>query len=157
LGMTWRDYVHEADRADVGAQIEEARLTRSSRVLVFRVKHATAGTEGWVDANMKHFRDRAFDLMQSEKESGIQRNCGPDGDEGFVITMRDITASRRAELELERANAELASLVRKDSLTGLANRRCFDEVLQKSWAEALAGGWPIAVLMIDVDHFKQFN
>jgi diguanylate cyclase (GGDEF)-like protein len=125
-------------------------------VLVFRVKHA-AGQEVWVEAHMKHFRDRAFDLMQSEKDSGIQRNCGADGNEGFVITMRDITASRRAEMELERANAELASLVRKDSLTGLANRRCFDEVLQKTWGEALAGGWPIAVLMIDVDHFKQFN
>jgi diguanylate cyclase (GGDEF)-like protein/PAS domain S-box-containing protein len=156
LALTWRDYVHEADRGEIGGQIEEARRARDSRVLVFRVRHA-AGAEVWVEAHMRHFRDRTFDLMKSEKDSGVQRNCGPDGDEGFVITMRDITARRRAELELERANTELASLVRKDSLTGLANRRCFDEVLQKAWAEALEGGWPLAVLMIDVDHFKQFN
>jgi diguanylate cyclase (GGDEF)-like protein/PAS domain S-box-containing protein len=156
LALTWRDYAHEADQAEVDAQIESARRLRESRVLVFRVKHAS-GTEMWVEANMKHFRDRAFDLMQSEKDSGIARNCGPGGDEGFLITIRDITARRRAEMELERANAELASLVRKDSLTGLANRRCFDEMLQKAWGEALQGGWPIAVLMIDVDHFKQFN
>jgi diguanylate cyclase (GGDEF)-like protein/PAS domain S-box-containing protein len=156
LPMTWRDYVHEADLEEVGGQIEEARAARGSRVLTFRVKHAS-GTEVWVEANMRHFRDRTFVLMQSEKESGIQRNCGPAGDEGFVITMRDVTARRRAELELERANTELASLARKDSLTGLANRRCFDEVLQTAWGEALAGGWPLAVLMIDVDHFKQFN
>jgi diguanylate cyclase (GGDEF)-like protein/PAS domain S-box-containing protein len=156
LGLTWRDYVHEADSHEVGARIEEARATRGSRVISFRVKHA-AGAEVWVEANMKYFRDRTFVLMQSEKDSGIQRNCGPDGDEGFVITMRDVTASRRAEMELERANAELASLARKDSLTGLANRRSFDEVLQTAWSEALAGGWPLAVLMIDVDHFKQFN
>jgi diguanylate cyclase (GGDEF)-like protein/PAS domain S-box-containing protein len=156
LTLTWRDYVHEADHVEVDAQIEAARRLRESRVLVFRVKHA-ADRELWVEANMKHFRDRTFDLMQSEKDSGIARNCGPGGDEGFLITIRDITARRRAELELERANAELASLVRKDSLTGLANRRCFDEMLQKAWGDALEGGWPIAVLMIDVDHFKQFN
>ncbi len=156
LAMTWRDYVNEADLTEVGAQIEEARRLQEARVLVFRVRHAS-GDELWVQANMKHFRDRTFDLMQAEKDSGIPRNCGPDGDEGFVITLRDVTASRRAELELEKANAELASLVRKDSLTGLANRRCFDEVLQKAWGEALEGGWPLAVLMIDVDHFKQFN
>ena len=85
------------------------------------------------------------------------RNGGPDGDEGYVVSLRDITARRQAELALEGANVELASLVRKDSLTGLANRRHFDEALREAWASALAGGWPIAVLMIDVDHFKQFN
>lgn len=156
LRLTWRDYVHEADQAEVGAQIEEARLARSTRVLTFRIRPANGG-EVWVEANVKHFRDRTFELMQSEKDRGVRPNCGPDGDEGFVITLRDITMSHRAEQELARANAELAALVRKDPLTGLANRRAFDEVLQRAWGEALAGGWPIAVLMIDVDHFKQFN
>jgi diguanylate cyclase (GGDEF)-like protein/PAS domain S-box-containing protein len=156
LQLTWRDYVHEADRAATGPLIEEALRSRSSRVLTFRIRHVS-DAEVWIEATMKHFRDRTFDLMQAEKDSGVQRNCGPAGDEGFVITMRDVTASHRAELELERANTELASLVRKDALTGLANRRCFDEMLHKTWTEALAGGWPIAVLMIDVDHFKQFN
>jgi diguanylate cyclase (GGDEF)-like protein len=106
---------------------------------------------------MRYFRDRAFVLMRSEKESGRISNCGPQGDEGFVVSLRDISARREAELALEKANAELASLARKDSLTGLANRRHFDEALREAWARALAGGWPIAVLMIDVDHFKQFN
>jgi diguanylate cyclase (GGDEF)-like protein/PAS domain S-box-containing protein len=156
LRLTWRDYVHELDRDEVGQQIEEAQSTRSSCVLVFRARHS-AGHAVWIEARMKYFRDRTFDLMQVEKDSGVQRNCGAEGDEGFVVTMRDISARRRAELELESANTELASLIRKDSLTGLANRRRFDEVLAEAWAKALAGGWPIAVLMIDVDHFKQFN
>ncbi|MEO6080449.1 MAG: diguanylate cyclase [Steroidobacteraceae bacterium] len=156
MHRTWSDYVHEPDLAAVSAQIEDARRTRTSHVLVFRANHAS-GAVVWIEANMKYFRDRTFDLMQVEKDSGIQRNCGANGDEGFVITMRDINARRRAELDLEAANAELATLVRKDSLTGLANRRCFDEQLQSAWNEGLAGGWPIAVLMIDVDHFKQFN
>jgi diguanylate cyclase (GGDEF)-like protein/PAS domain S-box-containing protein len=156
LRLTWRDYVHEPDLAEASAQIGSALKTRTSSVLVFRARHRS-GTIVWIEAHMKYFRDRTFVLMQAEKESGIERNCGADGDEGFVITLRDISARRHAELELESANAELASLVRKDALTGLANRRRFDEVLQDAWTKALAGGWPIAVLMIDVDHFKQFN
>jgi diguanylate cyclase (GGDEF)-like protein/PAS domain S-box-containing protein len=156
LRLTWRDYVHEPDLVDASARIGSALEERTSSVLVFRARHRS-GAIVWIEAHMKHFRDRTFDLMQAEKDSGITRNCGVDGDEGFVITLRDISQRRHAELELERANAELASLVRKDSLTGLANRRCFDEVLQDAWARALTGGWPIAVLMIDVDHFKQFN
>ncbi|HXC58691.1 MAG TPA: diguanylate cyclase, partial [Steroidobacteraceae bacterium] len=156
VGLTWRDYVIEEDQLLIGSQLEDARQTCSSRTLVFRALHAT-GRVVWLEANMRYFRDRAFVLMRSEKESGRVSNCGPQGDEGFVVALRDISARREAELALEKANAELASLARKDSLTGLANRRHFDEVLRESWGRALAGGWPIAVLMIDVDHFKQFN
>jgi diguanylate cyclase (GGDEF)-like protein/PAS domain S-box-containing protein len=156
LQLTWRDYVHEDDRLVMGEQTEEAQRLRSSRTLVFRAHH-NSGREVWIEAHMNYFRDRAFDLMQVEKDSGLTRNCGPNGDEGFVVTMHDITTRRRIELALEKANAELASLVRLDSLTGLANRRWFDEALADAWAKALAGGWPIAVLMIDVDHFKQYN
>jgi len=156
LALTWRDYVMEEDQLLIGAQLEEACQGRCSRSLVFRARHA-AGHQLWLEANMRYFRDRAFVLMRSEKQSGRLSNFGPQGDEGFVVSLRDITARREVELALERANTELASLVRKDSLTGLANRRHFDEVLRESWARALAGGWPIAVLMIDVDHFKQFN
>ncbi len=47
------------------------RVACATRVLVFRVKH-TSGAELWVEARMKHFRDRTFDLMQSEKESGMR-------------------------------------------------------------------------------------
>jgi PAS domain S-box-containing protein len=129
LRRTWRDYVHSLDHETVGAQLADAQISRSSRTLVFRANHG-AGHMMWIEAHMKHFRDRAFDLLQVEKDSGMTRNCGPQGDEGFVVTLRDISARRRAELELESANAELASLIRKDSLTGLANRRRFDEVLQ---------------------------
>ena len=156
VGLTWRDYALEEDQLLIGSQLEDARQSRTSRSLAFRARHAN-GQPIWLEANMRYFRDRAFVLMRSEKESGRVSNFGPRGDEGFVVSLRDITARREAELGLERANAELASLVRKDSLTGLANRRHFDEALHEAWARALAGGWPIAVLMIDADHFKQFN
>jgi len=154
--MTWRDYIMDEDMMQIGAQLEEARLTRTSRSLIFRARHAS-GREIWLEAQMKYFRDPSFVLLQEERERGLVRNGGAEGDEGFVVTLRDVSARREAEMELERVNTELASQARRDSLTGLANRRHFDEVLREAWARALVGGWPIAVLMIDVDHFKQFN
>ena len=44
-----------------------------------------------------------------------------------------------------------------DSLTGLPNRRYFDEILAKAWNSARDRADPLALLMIDVDHFKNFN
>jgi diguanylate cyclase (GGDEF)-like protein len=55
------------------------------------------------------------------------------------------------------ANRQLTELSYTDSLTGLPNRRCFDEILTKAWNSARDRADPLALLMIDVDHFKNFN
>jgi diguanylate cyclase (GGDEF)-like protein len=57
----------------------------------------------------------------------------------------------------QEAEQGLATLAATDSLTGLANRRRLDQVLRQEWARAQRNGKPLAVLMIDVDHFKAFN
>jgi diguanylate cyclase (GGDEF)-like protein/PAS domain S-box-containing protein len=67
-----------------------------------------------------------------------------------VITMRDI--SERKFLE-----EKLAALALTDGLTGLANRRAFDEALEREWKRTLREGSQISLLMLDIDHFKQFN
>jgi diguanylate cyclase (GGDEF)-like protein len=63
----------------------------------------------------------------------------------------------RTRDELTDANAQLAQLARHDSLTGLANRRSFDEVLPQAFAESRRSRLPLALVMIDVDHFKRYN
>ncbi|RWU22495.1 deoxyribonuclease [Pseudomonas alkylphenolica] len=55
------------------------------------------------------------------------------------------------------AEQSLAALAATDSLTGLANRRRLDQVLRQEWARTQRTASPMAVLMIDVDHFKAFN
>lgn len=55
------------------------------------------------------------------------------------------------------AERSLAELAATDSLTGLPNRRQLDQVLRREWARAQRNQQPIAVLMIDVDHFRGFN
>jgi diguanylate cyclase (GGDEF)-like protein len=53
--------------------------------------------------------------------------------------------------------ALIGELLARDSLTGLMNRRTFDEHLLRVWQQALRDECSIAVCMIDVDHFKQYN
>lgn len=55
------------------------------------------------------------------------------------------------------AERGLATLAATDSLTGLPNRRRLDQVLRQEWARAQRNRKPLAVLMVDVDHFKAFN
>lgn len=58
---------------------------------------------------------------------------------------------------LERLNQELQRLTATDSLTGVANRRRFDEALDHEWRRAARVNAPLACIMIDIDHFKAFN
>jgi diguanylate cyclase (GGDEF)-like protein len=64
---------------------------------------------------------------------------------------------RQRTRELEVSNAKLETLSSTDSLTGIANRRRFDEVLQGEWNRARRNHQPLALAMLDVDLFKQYN
>ncbi|MCO6417951.1 diguanylate cyclase [Siccirubricoccus sp. KC 17139] len=66
-------------------------------------------------------------------------------------------ALRQSQQDLLKANLELQRLTRVDGLTGLSNRRYFDEYLAAEWFRAARLGSSIAVLMIDVDEFKRYN
>ncbi len=59
--------------------------------------------------------------------------------------------------ELELANLKLELLGNSDGLTGIANRRNFDTTLLQEWNRAKRSGFPLALIMLDVDHFKHFN
>jgi diguanylate cyclase (GGDEF)-like protein len=65
-----------------------------------------------------------------------------------------LAASRE---ELREANIKLQDLTLQDPLTGVANRRHFEQVLEAEWKRALRTGGQISILMMDVDHFKQIN
>jgi diguanylate cyclase (GGDEF)-like protein len=56
-----------------------------------------------------------------------------------------------------RLRARLAELAERDELTGLANRRCFDQAFEREWRAAARHGRSLAVMIIDVDHFKLYN
>jgi diguanylate cyclase (GGDEF)-like protein len=64
-------------------------------------------------------------------------------------------AAREEELRI--ANEHLEELASLDGLTGLANRRGFDRELDQAWRRADELRQPLALMMIDIDHFKLFN
>jgi diguanylate cyclase (GGDEF)-like protein len=60
-------------------------------------------------------------------------------------------------LERERLQAQLGRMARTDALTGLPNRRAWDEALDRVLAQADRSGSPVCVALLDLDHFKEFN
>jgi diguanylate cyclase (GGDEF)-like protein/PAS domain S-box-containing protein len=77
--------------------------------------------------------------------------------DGFVLATRDVTSRKRAEEQLARANDRLQHMANEDGLTGLANRRHFDEMLESEYRRASRSGTALSLLMIDVDCFKAYN
>ncbi len=59
--------------------------------------------------------------------------------------------------ELAHSNRELKRLSSMDGLTGLANRRQFDETLEQEWQRAIRTELPLSLLFVDIDYFKRYN
>ena len=78
--------------------------------------------------------------------------------EGLEARVEQRTADLQKTLqELSTANRQLAELSRRDSLTGLFNRQVLNEELERMLAQAKRSQQPIAMLMMDLDHFKKVN
>jgi diguanylate cyclase (GGDEF)-like protein/hemerythrin-like metal-binding protein/PAS domain S-box-containing protein len=81
----------------------------------------------------------------------------PYGTELVYAAARDITDHRKDKVALEEANQRLEALTITDGLTGIANRRCFDEVLAKEYARHFRSKAKLALILLDIDYFKEFN
>jgi diguanylate cyclase (GGDEF)-like protein len=68
-----------------------------------------------------------------------------------------VRARVRTHIELKRQRDLLAEHVALDGLTGIANRRRFDEELGRNWRAAQRSGQPLTLMLLDVDHFKRYN
>ncbi|MDC6167008.1 GGDEF domain-containing protein [Paucibacter sp. XJ19-41] len=75
----------------------------------------------------------------------------------FVGIITDFSERKRQEMRLRQANELLARQSTTDGLTGVGNRRLFDQALQIEWQRSARSGKPLAMLLVDIDHFKQYN
>jgi two-component system chemotaxis family response regulator WspR len=66
-------------------------------------------------------------------------------------------ALRASQSKLEELNLQLLKLSNVDGLTGISNRRHFDERLSIEWLRALRNRHPLTLVMFDIDYFKQYN
>ncbi|HEY3312014.1 MAG TPA: diguanylate cyclase [Anaerolineales bacterium] len=151
---TWLDLVHPDDQALVTRTYEDcAKNLIQSFEIEFRLR---ARVGGW-----KWLLSRAKTVSWQPEGMPLR----------VVGTNVDITERKQAEEALRRANRKLekqaaaneamqALLIEQathDALTGLYNRRFMDDALQREILRANRDGRPVSVLMLDIDHFKNFN
>jgi diguanylate cyclase (GGDEF)-like protein/PAS domain S-box-containing protein len=108
----------------------------------------TVGVDG-VTATIRFRRKDAVHVWMEVNARAVRDSATGDPTE-HVIVMRDITERKLLE-------EKLSALALTDGLTGLANRRAFDEDLDREWKRTLREGSQISLLLIDIDHFKAFN
>jgi diguanylate cyclase (GGDEF)-like protein len=108
--------------------------------------------------------DDVLDKVTAFKAGGVDYVTKPfQAEEVLARVETQLGLARlRRELEeknrkLERANHLLRSLSFLDALTGIANRRYFDTMLDREWSRAVRAGSTISVVIADIDHFKLLN
>jgi diguanylate cyclase (GGDEF)-like protein len=74
-----------------------------------------------------------------------------------LLLAREVHRKMKVDRQLLSANTRLSELARTDGLTGLFNRRGFDDSLALEWRRCQRGGNPLCLLMLDADHFKAYN
>ncbi|MCP3374149.1 diguanylate cyclase [Bradyrhizobium cajani] len=124
--------IHADDRPQVQAIVDAMKHGEKEEArITYRNVHREK-SEIWLESTLR-----------------VTRKVNGDVD-GVVAISRDITEQKELETRLE-------MLAIEDSLTGLANRRRFDERLSEEWTRAYRDRSSLALLMIDVDHFKAYN
>jgi two-component system cell cycle response regulator len=76
---------------------------------------------------------------------------------GAIVSAVDVTYRVEYENQLKALNQKLQSLAVTDGLTGLHNHRAFQDYLEEQFQVAMRNKQPLAVILMDVDHFKQYN
>lgn len=138
------------------------------------------GAMDWIERIHPEDRERTASFCISQSEEGVDheadyRALKADGsyvwirdvvhvirDENGVTQdlvgfMFDISARKRMEQEVADLNRKLETWSNQDGLTGIANRRLFDQTMAAEWARGKRSGAPLSLLMLDVDHFKGYN
>ncbi len=100
--------------------------------LVMQVR-AKDGRLLWVEARARVVRDRKTGQMNR-----------------LVVSMRDFNDRKQFE-------DQMAALAMTDGLTGVLNRRAFDEALAREWTHTVQTSGQMSLLLLDIDHFKDFN
>jgi len=139
VGRFVRELIHPADVAEVEMAMRALRAGSEGGTLEYRARKRD-GEYLWAEGSLRVYRDPGTGLPT-----------------GFLNLVRDITERKRSEEHLQSAYRAMETLVVVDALTGIANRRRFDDALNTEWRRALREGSKLSLLLIDADHFKRYN
>ena len=135
LGKSCFDMIHPEDQERVRSATAQLSGIDTVSTVMFRTWR-TDGTLVWVESRFK---------LAAQPETRTQSE--------FLCVIRDVTERKRMEDELNQLNRRLTQLAATDGLTGLTNRRTFDDFLQRQFECCDE----ISVLLLDVDGFKGYN
>ncbi len=116
----------------------------ASWTLALALAAALGGARGYAGLRHRALRQRAARLEARVAEQTIELR-------------HNVEELRRAQSELEAANARLETQSLEDALTGIANRRRLQQVLDDEWNRARRQRSPVAFILLDLDHFKLLN
>lgn len=139
IGQRWGEIAHPDDRAEVERALAALREGAEHMTWQVRVSHKD-GSWLWVESRLALVRDPISGAPES-----------------IVSNTRDVTSRKATEDALASTADRLKALAVTDALTGLANRRAFDDALEREWRRSRQEETPLALLMIDADHFKALN
>lgn len=154
----------------IGPQIEE---------LLGWSPESWVGAQDWADRMHPEDREATFSFCVGQSQAGIDheadyRALTKDGGyvwirdvvhvvrkngevEALVGFMFDISERKKTEEQLIALQKEFEILSFKDGLTGIANRRRFDAIIDIEWSNARRNCQPLSLIMLDIDYFKQYN
>lgn len=157
--------------AYVGPQIEE---------LLGWAQDSWLTVEDWATRMHEEDRETVVNFCVSQSKAGIDHEADyraltraggyvwirdvvhvvrkENGDvDSLVGFMFDISARKQADEELLRLRIELERLSLTDGLTGISNRRMFDQRLEAEWNDSKRNRKPLSLIILDIDYFKQYN
>jgi two-component system chemotaxis family response regulator WspR len=170
-------YCQDASQAIATAEAEQVTVVLLDLVMpdidgmtlmrFFRANHTT--------------KDIPIIVMSSKEDSTVKRDAFSSGANDYLVKLPDeieliarlrahskqyimqverdaaFTALRQMQFQLQQTNDELQRLSSLDSLTGISNRRIFDEKLASEWTRAAREQIPLTIMLVDVDYFKLYN
>jgi diguanylate cyclase (GGDEF)-like protein/PAS domain S-box-containing protein len=107
-------------------------------------------SEDQTDSETIRMRKKNGDMVWMEINARLVRDPVTREPKEVVTVLRDITERKMLE-------EKLSALALTDGLTGILNRRAFDQALDREWKRTLRESSEISLLLLDIDHFKLFN
>jgi diguanylate cyclase (GGDEF)-like protein/PAS domain S-box-containing protein len=142
------------------ARVAGAHITDILRKVVEtreRLDLSYEAADAWMaaaTAGLHSNKDEEIQLGNGDWRS-IRTRLAADGTAMVVVS--DVTAMKQAEIALRVSAEQLKSLAETDGLTGIVNRRTFDEAFVREAARNARNNTPLSLLMIDIDRFKAYN
>ena len=117
-----------------------------------------AGEEdAWMEQVIANLHSETEEEVNLFDGRWLQLRTRPTNEGKTLVVVTDVTRLKTTELALHSAADQLKHLVRTDGLTGLFNRRAFDEAMETEIARSARAGLPMSLLLVDVDRFKAYN